>query len=504
MVVLALCSPIAALAGTHEQPPSPLARLYDTASPATAPLAPDAFAAKAGWKLVPDDTLKHAFAGHAVAMNDKVAIVLRTGAPSVELHARTPHGFVLRATLRPTGATRILAVKVTDNNTSAVMLQAAFALGNGQTSTLSLRITVGEAIVECRAGAGTSRLFVGSKAAWVVVPDYFAQDMAFAPPPPNTPRIGLPAENMALNLIEGGDAILACVWASAEQNIDLVPLGCHIDCAQGKSISLACIEGKTLWHAANQAKALTDWKPPFPAKWRCDVVRDDGLAVSHDVEDAPVPRRHAGPIVVYPLDRTRATPLTVICPIDVLRNALGVGPCQYVLAMEGMGTDAPATPAAVTQWVERQFKRRRARRKADEIRERLRQMTRHMAATQARIARYTAFAKQARALGAGLGPHAQALGRILDHLDGHMPKPVQASHLNTMAAKIGKLIGQPNAHTAVATLCEQLRAIGTAQDRSLAHCRMAARRLKQLARAADAKPLLALTTNMLRKKGDRP
>ena len=521
LVVFALCAAIAAVAGAQEPPPSPFARLYDTAAPSSAPLAADAFAKKAGWKLVPEHNVSHAFAGDAVAVNDKVAVVLRKDAQWAEIRAKTPRGFLLRALLHPAGYRQLVAIKVTENDPSAVMLRADFRADGGGTASLDLRLTAGEMMVETRPGNGATRLLVHSPARYVVVPDYFAQDMVFGPELASGFRTGLPAENIVLNLFEGGDAIVVWVWPSAEQNADLIiggkgrdrlVVGCLIDCAKGKSIWLACLEGKGLWHAATGAEALADWKPPFPARWRCDLVGEDGLAVSHDLGEEPLPRGHAGPIVVYPLERSRATPLTVFCPIDVLRNALGVGPCQYVLAMEGLGADTPATPAFVTQWVERQFKRRPARRKADEIRERLGQMTYHVASTQARIAGYAAFAQRVRRLGAGLGPHAQTLRRIVDELDSHVAETVQTSRVERLAAELAKLIGQPDAQARVAKLCEQLRAVGAAQNRTLACCRMAVRRLKQLARTAASEPnasdaarqLLTQASDMLRKKGNRP
>jgi len=47
----------------------------------------------------------------------------------------------------------------------------------------------------------------------------------------------------------------------------------------------------------------------------------------------------AGPAVIYPLDRTQAapfrTPLESLTVVDLVRLTLGVGPCQYILDLEG-------------------------------------------------------------------------------------------------------------------------------------------------------------------------
>jgi hypothetical protein len=42
-----------------------------------------------------------------------------------------------------------------------------------------------------------------------------------------------------------------------------------------------------------------------------------------------------GPVVLYPLTRLAETPIEAYTPVDIVRNTLGVGPCQYLLDVEG-------------------------------------------------------------------------------------------------------------------------------------------------------------------------
>ena len=42
-----------------------------------------------------------------------------------------------------------------------------------------------------------------------------------------------------------------------------------------------------------------------------------------------------GPVLIYALNRLAETPLTSYTPVDIVRNTLGVGPCQYILDVEG-------------------------------------------------------------------------------------------------------------------------------------------------------------------------
>ena len=42
-----------------------------------------------------------------------------------------------------------------------------------------------------------------------------------------------------------------------------------------------------------------------------------------------------GPVVLYPINRLADTPVQSYTPVDIVRNTLGVGPCQYILDVEG-------------------------------------------------------------------------------------------------------------------------------------------------------------------------
>ena len=146
-----------------------------------------------------------------------------------------------------------------------------------------------------------------------------------------------------------------------------------------------------IWHlhdvAREQAGQVVrlDWKAPFPAQWRIDWRRDKGVTDSWEMlnersdgqftkhglfggpDTIPADRkrwttvlgefeypcwldqsgqgflepirrpalRFQGPAVIYPLNRVPATALDTFTVIDVLRNTLGVGPCEYVLDVEG-------------------------------------------------------------------------------------------------------------------------------------------------------------------------
>ena len=110
---------------------------------------------------------------------------------------------------------------------------------------------------------------------------------------PRQPRIGVPAENYYVNLADHGRAMLMCVWPSPGQRVELLLsgdakpsiTGFEIACSEQKDrfIWLALIDGAALWHErslGSEAKTTLDWRPPFPAKWRADLVRAQGIAQS--------------------------------------------------------------------------------------------------------------------------------------------------------------------------------------------------------------------------------
>jgi len=41
-------------------------------------------------------------------------------------------------------------------------------------------------------------------------------------------------------------------------------------------------------------------------------------------------------VLAYPSDRAKDTPLAMFTPVDIVRQTLGVGPCEYVLDREGL------------------------------------------------------------------------------------------------------------------------------------------------------------------------
>lgn len=65
----------------------------------------------------------------------------------------------------------------------------------------------------------------------------------------------------------------------------------------------------------------------------------------------PLPKHSlwVGPALIFPVDRTAATPLDRFSITDVVRNTLGVGPCQYILDVEGQKARFQGRPTCDTR-----------------------------------------------------------------------------------------------------------------------------------------------------------
>ena len=182
--------------------------------------------------------------------------------------------------------------------------------------------------------------------------------------------------------------------------------------AKDGRVFVAVLDSPGIWHqrdidSADAEKILPlDWKVPFTAHWRVDWRRDDNLTdswemlaqkpdgeyVKHgwygqpesfgnvdwqhegrrrwttvlgsfqypcwiDKEGAgylqPLRKgvRFLGPALIYPVNRVGATPLEEFTVVDVMRSTLGVGPCEYILDVEGQKKTYQGRPTCASRTI---------------------------------------------------------------------------------------------------------------------------------------------------------
>jgi hypothetical protein len=568
LAVVAAAIPV----GCRRQPPAPppapqaaemagpFTQLFDTQVPLSGTLTASDLSARQGWSPVAEDVTAHSFAGDAVVVNDKLALVLPPKGIGAALYSRVGQTLRPRATLAPVsddGEMTLAGLKISENGSAAVALECAFTSKSGSRAAVTYRLTTGANLVEVRPGEGALRLRIEQEIKHVVVPDYFADDVVLSAGSPGRSRVGLPAENCVVNLLGEGDAITACVWPYGQTDVDAITAGTgekapfsavEIACVPGKSLWVALLEGPSLWYSyritARQAAEMElAWRRPFPAQWRCDLVGSGEPSRSSSFADAPGAGAAAAPcwfdqqkaflrlpppspaevgapassgemtLVVYPIDRTPATPLTAFCVNDVMRSALGTGPCQYVLAAEGMGTESPPTPDLVSRWVEEQLRRGKLKQESAALRDRLDQMTRHVDQVGGRISDYGKLADRIQsacadpALNAQVRPLAQEVLRLVEEMRRAVAEDENIHQsAGQVTLEVLALAEKEGSADAWREELAKVRALGATQDNSLARCRMTLRRVIQLCRttqgAADfADRIEKLAQSGLRKEG---
>ena len=374
--------------------------LFDTGAPVPAALPGEAIAKKAGWSQVPDDKTAHKFKGEAVIANDRLAVVLRRGAGGAEVYGKGSPP-VLRAVLSPADAAeaRVDSVAIVKNSPEAAAVDVSFK-GGGKAAVLRYELGMGQPFVKTEARSGARALRAAAPCRFVVLPDFFADDIVADAREIPVPKADLPSENFLVHLLGGGEAVLATVSTSRDQDARITLSGdgaaravadSEIAFDKDGKIWAAVLEAPGIWYARDVARDETDkvvpfgWKMPFPAQWRLDWRQADKLVGSWEMllqkagGDFEKPGvfgnpdgiganrkrwttvlgsflypcwidkegqgyiqplksnvvRFEGPAVVYPINRTRSTPLDAFTVADVMRATLGVGPCEYILDLEG-------------------------------------------------------------------------------------------------------------------------------------------------------------------------
>jgi len=372
--------------------------------------APAALAGKENWTAIPVGDRVDSFKGDAVLDNGRIVAVLRKQDSAVEVHAAKPGGAVSRLRLRlltaaGEPAARLERMALVENTRGSACLEATFKTMGGTDVSGRFRIKRGDVSIQAEPGTGAGKLSVECPGRFVVLPDFFADDITFDATRLPLGAVELPSENFVLHLAGEGDSIAMCVFENRQQDVKVTLSGegsrrilTGSDIAfEGKKIWVALLEAPQIWHTHELLPADTgkvvplDWKMPFPAQWRVDFTRSNDLTDSWEMllQDQkngkyikpswlgggaelidrnrsrwntvlgtfvypcwsdpdrrgylqPLRKRVLklqGPVLVYPINRVSQTPLDAYTVVDVMRNTLGVGPCQHILDVEGQKSE---------------------------------------------------------------------------------------------------------------------------------------------------------------------
>jgi hypothetical protein len=383
-------------------PQPPVVRVFDTGSKHDGPAPAAEVARRQGWKEAPAEGV---VTGDLAFANNLAAAIIREDGGCVDLYSLGPGRPALRAVLRPVGPAPVAKVDyatVMESSPAASSLGLAITFGDGTRGNVSFGLKMGQGIVEVSAAPPVEALEVEAPSRFAILPDFFADDIVLDAPELAVDEADLPAEHFLLLPAPDGDALVMAVWSEAA-DIPVAISGegrgravrsARIPFGQDATAWVALLTGSEVWHVHNVAaddagKVIPlEWRTPYPAQWRVDWRKDDGLTESWEMAFAkagggyskpgwfgwptqlesdrrrwttvlgwfPYPcwtdregRAYLqpldkvltfdGPAVIYPINRISSTPLDEYTVVDIVRATLGVGPCEYILDVEGQASE---------------------------------------------------------------------------------------------------------------------------------------------------------------------
>ena len=426
-----------ALSTSAQGPPARIS-VWDTGSPSANQLSSEDLAKRGAWQQISRNQKAPSFQGDAVITNGRILAVLRKKGSAVDIYSVESAKPVcrVRARLQAAGgepAARLEHVALIENTRAAARLEAVYRTAEGEPITASFRLKRGGISLETAPGPGAGQLRVEAPGRYVVLPDFFADDILIDAAKIPVPSAEIPSENFLLHMTGEGNAIAMCVFENSDQDVLVtfagsgnrrIATGSVIRFGKGRKVWVALMEGRGIWHAfdvknEDAGKIIPlDWKMPFAAQWRTDFTRRNDLTDSWEMlypdedgdgyikpswlpsggqGDKPSltatgeidvdaykiggpasnrlgpdrqrwitvlgrylypcwtdkqqlsyvqPLKHKrdelmfrGPAVVYPINRLPDTPIDMYTAVDVVRSTLGVGPCEYILSVEGQRQD---------------------------------------------------------------------------------------------------------------------------------------------------------------------
>src|SRR5229473_2379455 len=209
--------------------------VWDTVEPSNAPYPTKSVTAKTGWTQISSQDKPSPFQGDAVISNGRVLGVIRKQSTGMEIYSEGAGGPVQRLRLQLVTsagepAERLDHVAVVENSKAAVCLEASYKTAKGEAITAKYRLKRGDVSVQVDPGPMAGRLKVECPCRFVVLPDFFADDMVIDARtiPPNTAELA--SDNFVLHLADNGgegsgDAVAMSVFENRKQDVSITLSG---------------------------------------------------------------------------------------------------------------------------------------------------------------------------------------------------------------------------------------------------------------------------------------
>jgi hypothetical protein len=531
------------------------------------------FGARKNWEQVPPAATEHPLAGDVVVENERIAVIFcRRSAGPLVCPKPVPGQVQDRCRLvavSPGGeqGTSLDRIEIRKNDEDRVALEVSSRTPSGQEIRIAYSLVRGHVFIEAKPLANAARIRVEAPTRFAVIPDFFGADMVFDPRAYSQPTLIIPPENFVLDLLEGESTIVMSVWPTGDQEARLFLAGAKEDRRIGateisfdaKSVYVAILHAPGIWHERRLQEPYADrdialgWQRPFQAKWRanlCAQRRSDSWDFQDRRSDTwmylyqemvwpcwfdgpsgfvRLSRRFIGVkgamefVLVYPSDRKKDTPLAAFTPVDIVRDTLGVGPCEYVLDREGLQGRSANTGRRnfargvcdTTTPIEYLFISGIETRESALIGHLLDDILADIGAINARVLEYRRFGRKLGELGAAMRRESAPATPLLDEAE-KTAKGIEALYQEKLpiiknperAAEVGRRIRElasrsdPENLGECKTLTRELRDIAGTQHRMTGDYRVMVKRLRQEAGIQGAEdPATAKMAEKIRKLG---
>jgi hypothetical protein len=333
--------------------------------------------------------------------------------------------------------------------------------------------------------------------------------------------------------------------------------GSEIQFGKAGKVWVSLLEGEGIWHTkildrAQRGRVVPlGWKMPFPAYWRVDFTNSFDLFDSWDMllqtkeggefvrptwfgeplqqvrpnrqmfdaaiggmlypafadpqgngfvqgfnEKGRMEITHQGPLVLYPINRLPQTPPETFTVVDIMRNTLGVGPCEHILDVEGQKQQLKGrATCSVREELNGMYQAKEQKSRKADAEQFLKQGEVFVAHIRSRITGYADYGhkmleflaakkKEQPALAATLAPLEKLLGEIDASIASKLDKIKMPEDHAKLFAEFRKTLldsDAPDALERCKKWTDALVDVGGTQDELVAHCRWVVKNVRQKA-----------------------
>jgi hypothetical protein len=531
--------------------------LWDTGQASAEPLTPAAIESKAGWTKVAETG---AIRGDAVLSNGRLTVVVRRNGSADLYSPAAARARVVLQGANGEAVSRLERIVVAENSKGAVavaMAGTASATLRLKKGDPSLEVVPGPGAARARVEtASRFVVFPDFFADDIVVDAAKIPSASIEAPSENfLLQLGGKGDSIVMAVFENRDQDVRLSLAGEGEKRAFT--ASEIQFGKSGKVWVSLLEGDGTWFTKTLDRkergrvVPLGWKMPFPAYWRVDFTNSFELFDSWDMllaetsgggfvrptwfgeplqkvkpsrqmfdaaiggmiypafadgqgngfvqgfnEKGRMEISHYGPLVVYPINRLPQTAPDRFTVVDIMRNTLGVGPCEHILDVEGqkqmlMGRATCSVRVEMNKLY--QAKEQKSR-KAD-AEEFLKQGETFVAHIRGRINGYADYGrrmlellagkkKEQPALAGTFAPLEKLLGEIDASIAAKMEKiKTPEEHRKLFAQFRQELLDSdtPDTTERVKQWCEALVEVGGNQDELVGHCRWVVKNVRQKA-----------------------